>query len=121
MLRRAIKPAVSKIRNVLDETEIDRAPPDFSKEDTPYPWLNWLLETSVQKSEGRLRPNYTWAMLQAGYLAKALGMPRISAIEFGVAGGNGLLALESAAELVENGYRGCRLWIRYRNRTSPST
>ena len=46
-------------------------------------------------------------MLQAGYLAKALGMPRISAIEFGVAGGNGLMALENAAELVEkNGYRG---------------
>jgi hypothetical protein len=101
LLRRVAKPVVSKIRNVLADVESSPAPPDLSNEDTPYPWLNWLLETSVQKSQGRLRPNYSWAMLHAAYLAKALGMPRISAIEFGVAGGNGLLALENAAELVE--------------------
>lgn len=101
VLRRVAKPVVSKIRNVLTDVESSPTPPDLSNEDTPYAWLNWLLETSVQKAQGRLRPNYTWAMLQAAYLAKALGMPRISAIEFGVAGGNGLLALENAAELVE--------------------
>ena len=100
-MRRAAKPVLSRIRNVLAEIESSPTPPDLSNGDTPYPWLNWLLETSVQKSQGRLRPNYTWAMLHAAYLAKTLGMPRISAIEFGVAGGNGLLALENAAELVE--------------------
>ena len=41
-------------------------------------------------------------MLHAAYLAKALGIKRISAIEFGVAGGRGLIALEKAAEMVEN-------------------
>ena len=97
ILRRAIKPALSKIRNVLDETEIDPVPPDFSKDDTAYRWLNWLLDTSVREAHGRLRPNYTWALLHAGHLAKTLGIRRISAIEFGVAGGNGLLALENAA------------------------
>jgi hypothetical protein len=39
--------------------------------------------------------------LHAAHLAKALGTPRISAIEFGVAGGNGLLALEAAAQAIE--------------------
>jgi hypothetical protein len=101
MLRRAIKPVLSKIRNVLHEEEIDPPSPDFSKEDSSYPWLNWLLNTNVRKANGRLRPNYTWALLHVGHLAKTLGMRRISAIEFGVAGGNGLLALENAAELVE--------------------
>ena len=101
MFRRPLKLVVSRIRNVLDEAEIDSAPPDFSKQDTAYPWLNWLLHTSVRQSKGRLRPNYTWALLHAGHLAKKLGIPRISAIEFGVAGGNGLVALEKAAELVE--------------------
>jgi hypothetical protein len=100
-LRRVAKPVLSKIRNVIAEIESSPTPRDFSKEDTPYPWLNWLLETSVRKSQGRLRPNYTWAMLQAAHLAKTLGIPRISAIEFGVAGGNGLLALEDAAVLVK--------------------
>ena len=101
ILRRAIKPALSKIRNVLDETEIDPRLPTFPKTIRPIPGCigSWIPASG--KRTGRLRPNYTWALLHAGYLAKTLGMRRISAIEFGVAGGNGLLALENAAELVE--------------------
>jgi hypothetical protein len=37
-------------------------------------------------------------VLHAAHAASALGIPSISALEFGVAGGNGLLALERAAE-----------------------
>lgn len=48
-----------------------------------------------------VRPNYTWCVLQAAHLAKALGLRRISVIEFGVAGGNGLVALEEIAARVE--------------------
>jgi hypothetical protein len=40
-------------------------------------------------------------VLAAAKLARSLCVERISVIEFGVAGGNGLLALESVAELVE--------------------
>ena len=101
MLRRTVRPVLSKIQNVMDEVDTDPTPPDFSDEDTAYPWLNWLLETSVRQSQGRFRPNYTWAVLHSAYQAKTLGIPRISVIEFGVAGGNGLLALENAAELAE--------------------
>jgi hypothetical protein len=44
------------------------------------------------------RPQYLWPVLHAAHSARALGIPAISALEFGVAGGNGLLALERAAE-----------------------
>ena len=43
------------------------------------------------------RPHYVWGSLLAAHTAAALGYERFSAIEFGVAGGNGLLALERAA------------------------
>ena len=47
------------------------------------------------------RPAYGYCLLQAALLAKKLGHRRISAVEFGVAGGNGLVALEEHALLVE--------------------
>jgi hypothetical protein len=43
------------------------------------------------------RPHYLWGSLLAAHTAAALGHPGFTAIEFGVAGGNGLLALERAA------------------------
>lgn len=47
------------------------------------------------------RPNYAYLVYQAALLARRLGEPRVSLIEFGVAGGAGLLALERHAEEVE--------------------
>jgi hypothetical protein len=44
------------------------------------------------------RPDYAYAVYNASLQAAALGITRISAIEFGVAGGNGLVALEGIAE-----------------------
>ncbi len=46
------------------------------------------------------RPAYAFGLLNAARLARRLGYPRFSAIEFGVAGGNGLLALERLAAQV---------------------
>jgi hypothetical protein len=46
------------------------------------------------------RPQYLWPLIHAAHVARALGMPKIAALEFGVAGGNGLLAMERAAALV---------------------
>jgi tetratricopeptide (TPR) repeat protein len=46
------------------------------------------------------RPQYAYGLHRACELARSLGIERITAIEFGVAGGNGLVALEeNAAEL----------------------
>lgn len=46
------------------------------------------------------RPHYAYCLHQAAILARALGVPAISAIEFGVAGGRGLNELESLGRLV---------------------
>ncbi len=47
------------------------------------------------------RHSYSWGLMQSARLAESLGIQRITAIEFGVAGGTGLIALESIAEKVE--------------------
>ncbi|HUE27281.1 MAG TPA: hypothetical protein VMP89_10950 [Solirubrobacteraceae bacterium] len=49
---------------------------------------------------GGPRPHYTWSLIHATLIAERLGFPRVSALELGVAGGNGLVALESAADVV---------------------
>lgn len=46
------------------------------------------------------RAHYGFGLLHAARLASRLGVRRISALEFGVAGGNGLLALEQHGERV---------------------
>jgi hypothetical protein len=62
---------------------------------------NWLASYRAQLDYGLIdRPNYGHCMLHAAMLAHSLGLPRISVIEFGVAGGNGLVAMEHHAELV---------------------
>jgi hypothetical protein len=47
------------------------------------------------------RPHYTWSVLLAALTARGLGIAEISVLELGVAGGNGLLALEEAAAAAE--------------------
>jgi hypothetical protein len=49
----------------------------------------------------RTYPFYRHCMRHAAVLARKLGHRRISAIEFGVAGGNGLVAMERHAEAVQ--------------------
>src|SRR4051812_45972957 len=56
-------------------------------------YYRWCLENGVDS-----RPQYLWPLLHAAHAAAALGLPKIAALEFGVAGGNGLLAMERAAE-----------------------
>jgi hypothetical protein len=65
-------------------------------------------EKKAARKAGRLRPynsssrpEYEFPVQQAGKLAEALGYNKISLIEFGVAGGNGLVSLEEIAESTE--------------------
>jgi hypothetical protein len=48
------------------------------------------------------RPHFAYGVYKAADQARALGISRISAIEFGCAGGNGLLALEAVADEVSS-------------------
>jgi len=47
------------------------------------------------------RPHYSYLVFHAAQLARRLGIPQISVIEYGVAGGQGLLSLEHHASEVE--------------------
>ena len=47
------------------------------------------------------RPNYGFCLYNAALLAKNLGIEKISAVEFGVAGGNGLVNIERHAAEIE--------------------
>lgn len=74
---------------------------DFSRDLSAYPMLNALVEEVGQAYGKDQRPYYTWGMAHAAYLAHHLDIPRITAIELGVAGGNGLVAMENAAEYLD--------------------
>jgi len=74
---------------------------DFSRDLAAYPMLNALVEELAVSAGQTQRPYYTWGIAHAAYLAKNLDIPRIAAIELGVAGGNGLVAMEKAAAHIE--------------------
>ena len=74
---------------------------DFSRDLSAYPMLNALVEDAAQAYGKAQRAYYTWGMAHAAYLAKNLGISRITAIELGVAGGAGLIAMEHAASEIE--------------------
>ncbi|MGH9029294.1 MAG: hypothetical protein ACRDV4_06740 [Acidimicrobiales bacterium] len=64
--------------------------------DDPGALLAWCMER-----EHVSRPHYLWSVLLAALTARGLQVAEISVLELGVAGGNGLLALEEAAVLTE--------------------
>ena len=76
-------------------------PHDFSRDMSAYPMLNALVIEVAQTHGKNQRPYYTWSLAHAAYLAKNLGIPRISSIELGVAGGNGLIAMENGAQVIQ--------------------
>jgi hypothetical protein len=89
--------------------QLIRAGLDSLSEPTPMRFLvlrvidsvfNFLSYEAKLRVRSVPRSQYGFGLLQAGRLAARLGVPRISAIEFGVAGGNGLLALEDHARRV---------------------
>ena len=70
--------------------------------DNTYEWLNYVFsELHKDGTFTHCPPQYAWGVMQGAALAKVLGLPRVSVIEFGVAGGRGLLALEKISEVIE--------------------
>lgn len=67
--------------------------------DTAYPEINALFVRLMRETGAR--PEYLWGSLHGAHLAKALGIDEVSLIEFGVAGGNGLVALDGIAQAIE--------------------
>lgn len=65
-----------------------------------YDWVRAAFDTVRRDPKCAVRPAYIWGMLQGAGLAHVLGIPTVSALEFGVANGRGLLALERIATKV---------------------
>ena len=109
----AIQPPVRGCANLIQRVlmmEVDStvAPPSQEFVST-LDYLNYwqrriVAELRHEIGDARLsgvsagRPHYVWGVLNGVYLAQALGFDRVSAIEFGVAGGNGLVTLELIAD-----------------------
>jgi hypothetical protein len=97
MLKRAIRGSIRRFAAWL-ERESGVPLRDAYEDDFAYPGLNAILTGMI--NEG-FRIPYAWGILQGVSLASALGVGRVSVIEFGVAGGNGLVAMEKIGERVE--------------------
>ena len=67
--------------------------PAPSPDDDPFQYPFW----EILAHHSSTYPQYLWGTMCAALLAGTLGYERITVIEFGVAGGNGLLELERAA------------------------
>jgi hypothetical protein len=70
----------------------------------PEPMNVSALFAWVRAQGSAVRPQYLWGVLQAARAASAVGVERMTVVEFGVAGGNGLLELEAAADEAERHY-----------------
>jgi len=104
-IKRAIKRVVIKTRDRLLSLKDERNEQlndkhNYDQDDFAWPWLNSILTKLLTEGGGTLRPDYAWGVLQGVHLAQAIGIHRVSVIEFGVAGGNGLVLLERIADKV---------------------
>jgi len=99
MLRRIVKTGLQVARVWLSGDEETRVPDNAP---FAYPLINALHVKITREAPSIVRPGYLWGSLHGAYLAKTLGFDSASLIEFGVAGGNGLVALELIAERIEH-------------------
>ena len=96
LLRSALKALQDWLANDAAATQAAQRPFDNT-----YEWLCQSFLRVLNDPLSRRRPAYVWGVLQGVALAKVLRYPRVAVIEFGVAGGAGLLSLEGIAEYVE--------------------
>jgi hypothetical protein len=96
MLKKVFRAAVRRTKKWLEEPDTGRA---IDKATSLYGWLNDQCVNVLEQVHRR--PNYVWGVVHALGLAEVLGIRRVSVIELGVAGGNGLVALEKTAAKVE--------------------
>ena len=81
---------------------VSKPPPARPRQfDNTYEWLGQSFLALCNEPLCLRRPAYAWGVLQGAALAKVLDYQSVAVVEFGVAGGAGLLSLERIAELVE--------------------
>jgi hypothetical protein len=104
VVRRSLRGLLRRVKQWLEEegngllSQIPSAEPPSVPFDNSDEWLSVAIEKLMKEPVCSKRPQYIWGVLQGASLGKVLGMQRISVIEFGVAGGAGLIALEHIAQ-----------------------
>ena len=101
MFKRVVRASLRRTKNWFLDEGPRRKQSDFSKDTILYPWFNAMHSELLAQPGGAQRPQYAWGVLQGASLAKHLQIPQISVVEFGVAGGNGLVALDRIAVACE--------------------
>jgi hypothetical protein len=99
MFKRVLRRIAATLKRWLDEDTANSA----SRADDAD-WYTLNPDYRKLMADSRHRHLYTWGVMHALHLAKVLEIPRVSVLEFGVAGGNGLLALEAICEEVTKLY-----------------
>lgn len=103
LTKRVVKAGLRRVRSYIQRLEEDsKETHNYENDNFAYPWLNSIFMKLLSEERDVLRPNYTWGVLHGVHLAKTLGINRVSIIEFGVAGGNGLISLDRVAEKIES-------------------
>ncbi len=102
-IRRLVRRSLRAAKRWLDQPETadetsSVKPVEF---DNSYDWLRYAFGKVMRDPSCSSRPQYVWGMLQGAALARVLGIREMCALEFGVASGAGLLAMERIAEHCE--------------------
>jgi hypothetical protein len=84
MVRRILRKAIRATRRWLQEETPPPDPTRYRIGEYTYDWLGAAFESLKRDPECAVRPMYVWGTLQGAGLAHILGIPTISAIEFGV-------------------------------------
>lgn len=104
-LRGGARHLVSLAARLVEETDSSKASEEeAARSPFDYAYVNLIHEKIMARGGSSLRANYLYGVLHAARLANVLGIPAISTIEFGVAGGRGLLALEKASVYAEEAF-----------------
>jgi hypothetical protein len=96
ILKKVLRKALSKGRDWLADDSPDGPRDSWAGDFTLNP-----IFVEVVKQDGCYH-DYAWGTVQGVKLAKVLGIGRVSVLEFGVAGGNSLVALERIARKVQS-------------------
>lgn len=100
-VKRVLRGAARRVARALADEPVATAAAPAVAPRNHWERLNRWNADAIAAGRGG-RPNYTWSVLHAADVARTLGHDRITAIEFGVAGGNGLVALELAADVARD-------------------
>jgi hypothetical protein len=99
-IRKNVKKVLKGMKHWLLDEDTSKSFPEVPFDNSDG-WMQFAYLKLMRDPVCARRPQYVWGVLQGAALSKVLGLKQISIIEFGVAGGGGLISMERTAELTE--------------------